>query len=217
MSIQEQINQVDNRVQLSQRQFFFVVFAIAVTCIFTDDWGYAIAFLVAYIPLSMGLNTMLSSWRESRVLEIYRYACRPVFEIQYVESDSQVLKRAEAHRQKLTESGNEIWKQGLITVEELYYRDVRFGYAESPEEIALKREDFMRDFVNAWGLSLTKENQLFIKKWLYGQEIEDKTTVIATEATPSVLEVQTGDYWANQFPLLTKLMRGNGRKEVEAA
>ena len=205
MSIQIQIQAINQRSTRLELALFGALALTALTLIALGRYiigGFVIA---AYIPLSIRLQNWLTQWREARILEVYRYAHEPVFEIQYDADDRFVHLRAKEHRRRLAESGNEIYKRGLITVEEVYFKDVRFGYAETPEELTQKREDFIKDFMNTWAKSLNDQHHNFILKWCYGQEIDEAVEVTQT---PSVQPTANDDFWTVQFPMLSKILRG---------
>jgi hypothetical protein len=216
MSIQDKINLVNERSRSIEYVllFSFVTLSLAAGY-FTRELPIVITVFVLYILVSFAIQPILKTRRETRILEIYKYQAFPILEIQWDENDDQNFKRAQYHREMLAKSGNEIFKQGIIHVEEIYYNDALFGIAESPEEQATRRADHIKQYLNDWGLRQSKENAKFVKQWVYKQDMSEETPTPVVEATPSVSEAQMGSFWS--FPLLTKLMRGNGRKEVEAA
>lgn len=214
MSIQEQIEVINARSRHMELGLVLIAATVAMFFIITGDFGFAIAVLVVYIPLSIALQNWLRTWRQTRILELYRYQALPILEIQRHENDSQNFKRAEAHREMLLRSGNEIYARGIIHVEEIYYNDALFGIAETPEEQAIRRADYIKQYLNDWGLRQSKDNNRFLKQWVYGQDMGEETPPVA-EVTPSVSEAKTGNFWHNQFPIFTRLVRGNGGKEVE--
>jgi hypothetical protein len=127
---------------------------------------FAFVFLL-YVIVSFAVQVPLKTWREARILELYRYQAFPILEIQWEPTDAQCFKRSQAHREKLVESGNEIFKQGIIHVEEIYYNDALFGIAEPPEEQAIRRADYIKQYLNDWGLRQSKDNNRFLKQWVY--------------------------------------------------
>lgn len=215
MSIQLEINNVNERSRNMELGLVLIAALAAMFLIITGDFAWAFVVIGAYIPLSIALSIWLRAWRESRILELYRYQALPILEIQRHENDSQNFKRAEAHREMLLRSGNEIYARGIIHVEEIYYNDALFGIAETPEEQAIRRADYIKQYLNDWGLRQSKDNNRFLKQWVYGQDMGEETPPVA-ETTPSVFDAETGDFWTKQFPLFTRLVRGNGGgKEVE--
>jgi Fic family protein len=152
----------------------------------------------------MGLKKWLNDWREARILEIYKFVHEPIFEIQYSADDRYVHARSEEHRRRLIEAGNELFKQDLITVEEIYYKDVRFKFTESPEEYEERRQHFIEDYLNTWAKNLGEKNQKLVKTWLYNQELGEVTTKEATGESQQA----TGDFFTTQFPMCSRLLRG---------
>lgn len=207
MSIQIQIQSIRSRSKYIEMSLFFALGFTAMVCIALGNFIIGGGVMAVYIPLSIGLQTWLKQWREARILEIYRYVCEPVFEIQYDATDRYVHARSEEHRRRLTEANNLLFKQGLITVEEIYYKDVRFKFTESVEEYEERRQFFIDDYLNKWAKSLGEKNQKLVKQWLYNQELDEVTTpIIVSEPNP--------DFFTTQFPMLSKILRG---KEVEQA
>ncbi len=214
MSIQLEINNVNERSRNMELGAVLIAALVSMFLIATGDFAWAFVAIGAYIPLSIALKIWLTSWREARILELYRYQCEPIFEVQRGANDQFNFERAEHHRKMLILSGNEIYARTLITVEEIYDRDPRFGYAESNEEQAIRRADYMREFLNNWALALTKDNAQFVKKWLNNQSMGNVATVEIIEETPSVFDAETGDFWTKQFPLFTRLVRGKEGKLI---
>lgn len=216
MSIQNQISEIDNRSRSYEYALLFVVAAIIITAVIKTMVIVAFAALLIYIPISMGLQKWLSDWREARILETYRFVHEPIFEIQYEANDRFVHARSEEHRRRLIEAGNELYKQGLISVEEIYYKDVRFKFTESPEEYEERRQHFIDDYLNKWAKNLGEQNQRLVKQWLYNQELNEVTTIPptpkgSTHNLPFGVGGESGDFFTTQFPMLSRLLRG---KEV---
>jgi hypothetical protein len=215
MSIQDKIQDINDRAFRREIGVFLGAAAFALCFIFTAEYYIAIGIFIAYMVASVPIQKAIWGRAERQILETYRYQVEPIFEIQQGENDKYCLERAEHHRQMLTVSGNEIWKRKLITVEEFYDRDPRFGYAETPDEQAIRRADFIREFLNNWALNLTKENALFVKQWLNKQVVMEIEAAETVPQDPSVSEAKMGNYWT--FPLLTKLAQILRGKEVSEA
>lgn len=208
MSIQQQVSEINARSRSYEYALLIIVGAIAMASIANQMLWVAVVALLIYIPLSITLQNWLKEWREARILEVYKFVHEPIFEIQYDADDRFVHARSEEHRRRLNEAGNELYKQNLITVEEIYYKDVRFKFTESPEEYEERRQNFIDDYLNTWAKNLGEKNQKLVKQWLYNQELNEVTT---TTYTPSVKATENGDFFTTQFPMLSRLLRG---KEV---
>ena len=208
MSIQLEINNVNERSRNMELGLVLIAAFAAMFLIATGDFVWSFVVIGAYIPRSIALKIWLRAWREARFLELYRYQFEPIFEVQRGANDPHNYERAEYHRKMLILSGNEIYARSLITVEEIYDRDPRFGYAETPEEQAIRRANHMREFLNNWALALTKDNAQFVKQWLNKQTMGEVATV---ETPPSVFDAETGDFWTKQFPMFSNLV-GRGKE-----
>lgn len=212
LTIQQKIERVNER---SRSMEFALLFGfVALVCLgyfFTRALAMVLVILAAYLAVSFWVQPSLRKWRKTRILELYHFQAKPIFEIQYTPNDKYVYLRAMEHRQMLTESGNQIWKRGIISVEEYYYEDAIFGYGETPETRAEKRDLHIKEFLNKWLTSQSQENIRFVKQWIYRQEMEDETPTPVVETTPSVVEAKTtGNFWS--WPILSGLIRRN--KEV---
>lgn len=225
LTIQEQIELLHHFTQRREIQFFGIAMSLVVVCYFTDDLGYAIAILVVYIGIAIGVHKAFSSWRETRKRELYKYQAFPIIEIQRHQNDDQCFKRANEHRKLLEQAKNLLYEKGIIEVLPIFLKQAEFGIAESAEKQQQMREDFIRDYINAWGKKQSVENKLLITKWVYKQDIGDEDQATNADiadkksliAMNDYLEEHLGEkpFWS--FPLLTRLTQLLRGKEVEAA
>jgi len=139
----------------------------------TGNILYSFLVLIGYVPLSIKLQTLLRKWRHKKTLEIYRFVVEPIFEVQLNENDKYVHQRSEKHKAYLIESGNELFKEGLISVEKVYFRDAKSGhYREDWEQYEVRKDEYINDYMTDWAKTISLKHENFVEKFLYKQEID---------------------------------------------
>ncbi len=133
---------------------------------------YGIAGSVAALPfwaLSMYIDKRRLRLAKIELLQYYAQIKEPIFEWQQSATDTEVVNRAQRHRELLKESGNSLFENDKIGVIEIYYKDPAFDYCETFDEYLTRRYDVRRDYLRNWAKKVSDNDEDWRKAILHSQ------------------------------------------------
>ena len=133
---------------------------------------YGIVGSVAALPffaLSIYIRQRRLRNAELELLQYYAQVKEPIFEWQQSPTDTEVVNRAQRHRDLLNQSGNTLFEKDKIGVIEIYYKDPSFDYCETFEEYYARRYDVRRDYLRSWAKNVSDNDEQWRKAILHSQ------------------------------------------------
>lgn len=137
-----------------------VLLAFMVLC-----W-YGLPYVILYSASVFGIRAVIKQITEMTLIAYYAALKEPIVCFQLLEGDKTVLQRSERHRQLLSQSENELFKIGYLTVKEVYFKEQ--NVMENWTNYLLRVEN-VRNQANQDLLNDVKHDVNWCKKWLYNQ------------------------------------------------
>ena len=134
---------------------------------------YGIVGSVAALPfftLSIYIERRRLRNAELELLQYYAQVKEPIFEWQQSPTDTEVVIRAQRHKDLLQQSGSALFEEDKIGVIEIYFKDPSFDYCETFEDYLTRRYDVRRDYLRSWAKNVSDNDEQWRKAILHSQK-----------------------------------------------